>query len=154
MKADLTQIQVIDSHTAGEPTRVVIGGAPTLGGSMAERRAVLRDRHDWLRSAVVNEPRGSDVLVGALLCEAADPSCVAGVIYFNNVGYIGMCGHGTIGVAVTLAHLGRIGPGRHRLETPVGVVTFEYAGGNAVAIENVPSYRLARDVAVPVEGFG
>src|SRR5207249_3457890 len=98
-------------------------------------------QHDDFRSAVVNEPRGSAVLVGALLCEPAEPSCVAGVIFFNNVGTIGMCGHGTIGVAVTLAHLGRIAPGTHRLDTPVGVVSFDYAGGNTVTVENVPSYR-------------
>src|SRR5205085_7601048 len=153
--ANVLRIQVIDSHTGGEPTRLVVAGGPDLGrGSMAERRALLRERHDWLRSAVVNEPRGSDVIVGALLCQPADPSCAAGVIFFNNVGYIGMCGHGTIGVAVTLAHLGRLGPGRHRLETPVGVVAFEYAGGNTVTIENVPSYRHAADVTVAVEGIG
>jgi 4-hydroxyproline epimerase len=153
--ADLQRIQVIDSHTGGEPTRLVIAGGPDLGrGSMAERRALLRERYDGFRSAVVNEPRGSDVLVGAILCEAVDPSCVAGVIFFNNVGVIHMCGHGTIGVAVTLAHMGRIGPGRHRLETPVGVVAFEYAGGNTVTIENVPSYRLAKGVSVSVDGFG
>jgi 4-hydroxyproline epimerase len=149
------RIQVIDSHTGGEPTRVVVGGGPDLGAvPMSDRRALLRERHDWFRSAVVNEPRGSDVLVGALLCEATDPTCVAGVIFFNNVGYLGMCGHGTIGLAVTLAHCGRIGPGTHRLETPVGVVTFEYAGGNTVTIENVPSYRLAAGVTVTVEGIG
>jgi 4-hydroxyproline epimerase len=119
---------------------------------MGERRAILRERHDWLRSAVVNEPRGSDVLVGALLCGPTDPSCVAGVIFFNNIGYLNMCGHGTIGVAVTLAHLGRIRPGTHRLETPVGVVGFEYRGGNTITIENVPSYRHAAGVTVPVEG--
>jgi 4-hydroxyproline epimerase len=151
----MTRLQVIDSHTGGEPTRVVIAGCPDLGrGSMADRRARLRHEHDWLRSAVVNEPRGSDVLVGALLCEPADPSCVAGVIFFNNVGFLGMCGHGTIGVAVTLAHLGRIGPGRHRLDTPVGVVAFEYGGGNTVTIENVPSYRQAAGVSVEVAGVG
>src|SRR5918911_119194 len=149
------RIQVIDSHTGGEPTRVVIDGGPDLGtGPLAERRAVLRARHDWLRTAVVCEPRGSDVMVGALLCEPADPSCAAGVIFFNNVGYLGMCGHGTIGVAVTLAHLGRIGPGVHRLETPVGVVSFEYRGGHEVTIENVPSYRHAKDVSVSVPGLG
>jgi 4-hydroxyproline epimerase len=149
------RIHVIDSHTGGEPTRVVVGGGPDLGrGSMAERRALLRERFDWLRSAVVNEPRGSDVLVGALLCEPADSSCVAGVVFFNNVGYIGMCGHGTIGVAVTLGHLGRIRPGVHRLETPVGVVAFEYAGGAEVAVENVPSYRHAAGVTVAVDGVG
>jgi 4-hydroxyproline epimerase len=153
--ATVQRIRVIDSHTGGEPTRVVIDGGPDLGsGPLAERRALLRDRHDWLRSATVNEPRGSDVLVGALLCEPTDPACAAGVIFFNNVGYLNMCGHGTIGLAVTLAHLGRIGPGLHRLETPVGVVTFEYAGGAAVTIENVPSYRHAARVTVPVEGVG
>ena len=153
--SNVQRIQVIDSHTGGEPTRVVIDGGPDLGsGPLAERRALLRDQHDWLRSATVNEPRGSDVLVGALLCEPTDPGCAAGVIFFNNVGYLNMCGHGTIGLAVTLAHLGRIGPGLHRLETPVGVVTFEYAGGAAVTVENVPSYRHAAGVTVPVEGVG
>jgi 4-hydroxyproline epimerase len=83
-----------------------------------------------------------------------DPNCIAGVIFFNNVGYLGMCGHGTIGVAVTLAHLGRIGPGTHRLETPVGPVTFDYDGGNEVTFENVPSFRLAAGVTVEVEGIG
>src|SRR5262245_58327297 len=155
MSDHVQRIQVIDSHTGGEPTRVVIGGAPDLGrGSMAERRAVLRERFDWFRSAVINEPRGSDVIVGALLCEPVDPSCVAGVIFFNNVGTIGMCGHGTIGVAVTLTFLGLKGSGRHRLETPVGVVAFEIAGRNTVTVENVPSYRHAARVTVPVEGHG
>jgi len=151
----LRRIQVIDSHTGGEPTRVVIAGGPDLGlGSMAERRERFRERHDEFRSAVVNEPRGSDVLVGALLCEPVDPGCVAGVIFFNNVGYLNMCGHGTIGVAMTLAHLGRIGPGTHRLETPVGVVACEYGGGNALTVENVASYRHAASVTVDVEGVG
>jgi 4-hydroxyproline epimerase len=149
------RIQVIDSHTGGEPTRLVIAGGPDLGrGSIAERRDVFRRRFDDFRAAVINEPRGSDVLVGALLCPPSDPACVAGVIFFNNVGTIGMCGHGTIGVAVTLAHLGRIRPGLHRLETPVGIVAFEYGGGNTVTVENVPSHRLAKDVTVPVEGAG
>src|SRR5262249_19306610 len=121
--ATVQRIQVIDSHTGGEPTRVVIAGGPDLGaGILAERRARLRQRYDEFRSAVANEPRGWDVMVGALLCEPVDWTCVAGAIFFNNVGTLNMCGHGTIGVAVTLAHLGRIGPGTHRLETPVGVV--------------------------------
>jgi 4-hydroxyproline epimerase len=151
----LQRIQVIDSHTGGEPTRVVIAGGPDLGhGSMAERRERFRERHDEFRSAVVNEPRGSDVLVGAWLCEPVDPICIAGVIFFNNVGYLHMCGHGAIGVAVTLAHLGRIGPGRHRLETPAGIVALEFGGGNAVTVENVASYRHAANVTVLVEGVG
>jgi 4-hydroxyproline epimerase len=153
--AEFQRIEVIDSHTGGEPTRVVIRGGPDLGGgSLAERVAVFRRQHDTFRSAVVNEPRGSDVLVGALLCEPVDRSCAAGVIFFNNVGYLGMCGHGAIGVAVTLAHLGRITPGRHRLETPVGIVGFDYHGDHRVTIENVPSYRHAANVKVLVDGIG
>ena len=148
-------VLVIDSHTGGEPTRVVVAGGPDLGaGSMADRRAVFRDRFDAFRSAVVNEPRGSDVLVGALLTRPAEPDCCAGVIFFNNVGYLGMCGHGTIGVAVTLARLGRIGPGAHRLDTPVGVVGFEFDGGHRVTVENVPSYRLHHQVTIDVPGLG
>ncbi len=125
---------------------VVAGGPELVAGTMAERLAVFRDRHDAFRSAVVNEPRGSDVMVGALVLEPLDPSAAAGVIYFNNVGYLGMCGHGTIGVAVALAHLGRIDRGTHRLETPVGPVAVTLEGPNTVAIDNVESYRLARDV--------
>ena len=151
----MKRIHVIDSHTGGEPTRIVIDGGPALGGgSMAERLAVLRARHDTFRSAVVNEPRGSDVLVGALLCEPADPACTAGVIFFNNVGYLGMCGHGTIGLVATLAHLGRIKPGGHRIETPVGVVTATLNADGSVSVANVPSYRKAGSVSVQVVGIG
>src|SRR5262245_64944548 len=151
----MQSIHVIDSHTGGEPTRVVIAGGPDLGrGPLAGCRELLGRQHDSFRSAVINEPRGSDVMVGALLCEPTEPSCVSGVIFFNNVGYLGMCGHGTIGVAVTLAHLGRIKPGAHRVETPVGIVAFDYRGGNTVTIENVPSYRYAAGVVVNVEGVG
>jgi 4-hydroxyproline epimerase len=151
----LTRISVIDSHTGGEPTRVVIAGGPDLGrGEMAARRDLFRDRFDSFRSAVVNEPRGSDVMVGALVCEPTDPSCAAGLIFFNNVGYLGMCGHGTIGVAVALAFLGRISPGVHRFETPVGIVSVTLEDGRYVAIDNVASYRAARDVEVRVPGLG
>ena len=151
----MKRTHVIDSHTGGEPTRIVIDGGPALGsGSMAERLAVLRARHDTFRSAVVNEPRGSDVLVGALLCEPADPACTAGVIFFNNVGYLGMCGHGTIGLVATLAHLGRIRPGGHRIETPVGVVTATLHADGSVSVANVPSYRKAAAVTVQVAGTG
>ena len=120
----MKRIKVIDSHTGGEPTRLVIDGFPDLGkGSMAERRALLAERHDDWRAATVLEPRGSDVIVGALLCKPVDPACAAGVIFFNNTGYLGMCGHGTIGLVASLAHMGLIGPGVHRIETPVGEVT-------------------------------
>jgi 4-hydroxyproline epimerase len=121
---------------------------------MTERRTCFRERHDSFRSTVINEPRGSDVLVGAILVKPVDPTCVAGVIFFNNIGYLGMCGHGMIGVVVTLGHMGRIGPGTHRLETPVGVVRAEFDGGNQVVIENVPSYRHASRVTVEVSGIG
>jgi 4-hydroxyproline epimerase len=149
------RVDVIDSHTGGEPTRVVIGGSPDLGcGTMAERLERFRADHDGFRSAVVNEPRGSDVIVGAILCAPVDPDATAGVIFFNNVGYIGMCGHGTIGLVVTLAHLGRIAPGVHRIETPVGVVAATLHESGEVTVENVPSYRTARQARVQVEGYG
>lgn len=151
----MREIAIIDSHTAGEPTRVVIEGGPDLGsGSLAERLIVFRERFDWFRCAVVNEPRGSDVVVGALLCEPQDPNCSAGVIFFNNVSYLGMCGHGTIGLITTLAHLGRIQAGQHRIETPVGIVTAELLADGRVTIHNVPSYRYAKGVSVEVQGNG
>jgi len=147
----MQRVEVIDSHTGGEPTRVVLRGGPDLGrGTMAERLELFRTRHDQFRSALVNEPRGSDVWVGALLCEPHDPSCAAGVIFFNNVGYLGMCGHGTMGVVVTLAHLGRIREGEHRIETPVGVVTTTLHPDGSVSVANVPCYRRARTVTVQV----
>src|SRR5690242_4367678 len=148
-------VRVIDSHTAGEPTRVVVDGGPDLGtGHLAARRERFGREFDRFRSGVINEPRGSDVIVGALLCEPVDRTCAAGVIFFNNVGVIGMCGHGTIGLAVTLAHLDRIGPGTHRIETPVGVVTVEVHDRRRVTVANVPSYRHAHDVRVDVPGHG
>lgn len=148
-------LETVDSHTGGEPTRVVVAGFPDLGsGGQKERRTIFREQFDRYRSAIVNEPRGSDVLVGALLQAPVDPACVAGVIFFNNIGTISMCGHGMIGLVVTLGHLGRISAGRHSIETPVGVVTVEYDGANGVAIENVPSYRFAKSATVQVPGYG
>lgn len=150
-----TRLQLIDTHTGGEPTRVIVDGGPDLGqGSLSQRRAAFQQQWDRYRTAVIHEPRGSDVMVGALLCEPSDHSCCAGVIFFNNVGYLNMCGHGTIGVVVALAHLGRIGPGWNRLQTPVGVVAFEYLGDQRVRLENVPSYRLAHNVPVEIPGEG
>lgn len=151
----IERVLVIDSHTGGEPTRVVVSGGPDLGsGSLAERRERFKTLHDDFRSRIVHEPRGSDVLVGALLCEPAEPDCVAGVIFFNNVGVLGMCGHGAIGIAATLGYLGRIAAGRYRLDTSVGVVPFMFDGAHRTTIENVPSYRLAAGVRVHVDGFG
>ena len=147
-------VRVIDSHTGGEPTRVVVEGGPDLGGGdLALRRERFRREHDAFRAGVVNEPRGSEVIVGALLCEPVDRGCAAGVVFFNNVGVIGMCGHGTIGLAVTLAHLGRISPGKHRIETPVGAVSVELHDVHRVSVANVPSYRHAADVAVQVPDY-
>lgn len=151
----IRKISILDSHTGGEPTRLVISGGPDLGrGSMRERQECFAREHDSFRTAVVNEPRGSDVIVGALLCDPVDPSCVAGVIYFNNVGYLGMCVHGTIGVVTSLAYLGRIGPGNHRIETPVGEVSAVLGEDGTVTVNNVPSYRYRADVPVEVPGYG
>lgn len=153
--ASTPPITVIDSHTGGEPTRLVIDGFPDLGnGPMHERRAVLRERYDRYRAATMNEPRGNDVIVGALLCTPVNPSSAAGVIFFNNVGYLGMCGHGTIGLIATLAYMGRINPGAHRIETPVGDVIATLHDDGSVSVANVPSYRHAKGITVTVPGLG
>ncbi|HZJ16825.1 MAG TPA: proline racemase family protein [Chthoniobacteraceae bacterium] len=150
-----TRVQIIDSHTGGEPTRVVIAGGPDLGGgSITDRLHVLWEKHDDFRRAVVTEPRGSDVLVGALLVPPVDASCATGVIFFNNVGYLQMCGHGTIGLVVTLEHLGRIQPGVLRIETCVGPVASTLHEDGRVSVENVHSHRVAKDVTVDVPGVG
>jgi 4-hydroxyproline epimerase len=132
-----------------------MAGGPGLGeGSLMERLEALRGRYDHLRRAILCEPRGSDVVVGAWILPADDPACAAAVIYFNNAGYLGMCGHGSIGAAVTLAHLGQIAPGRHRLQTPVGTVTVDLESAHTATVENVPAYRHAADVRVHVPGHG
>jgi 4-hydroxyproline epimerase len=155
MSEEARRVRVIDSHTGGEPTRVVVRGAPDLGaGPLSERVELFRNQNDCFRSAVVNEPRGSDVIVGALLCEPVDPVCAAGVIFFNNVGYLGMCGHGTIGLVASLAHLKRIEPGEHRIETPVGTVGAILHESGEVTVDNVASYRSAADVEVEVPAYG
>ena len=158
MTADLhltRRIEVVDSHTAGEPTRCILSGGPDLGkGSLADRMARMRREHDWMRRAVLCEPRGSDVVVGAWLLESDTPDCVAAVVFFNNVGYLGMCGHGTIGVAATLAHLGRIGPGTHFLQTPVGKVKIDLHSPHDATIENVPAYRYAAGAKIHMPVIG
>jgi 4-hydroxyproline epimerase len=149
------RVRVIDSHTGGEPTRVVISGGPDLGaGPLANRLERFRNEHDDFRRAMVNEPRGSDAVVGALLCPPVDKSCVTGVIFFNSVAYLGMCGHGTIGIVATLAYLKRIGQGVHRIETPVGVVVAHLDEEGKVEVANVPSYRLHANLTVDVPGLG
>ena len=151
----MQRIQIIDSHTGGEPTRLVIGGFPDLGtGTMAERRALLAAQHDAWRATTVLEPRGNDVIVGALLCEPVDPANAAGVVFFNNTGYLGMCGHGTIGLVASLAYLGRIQPGVHGIETPVGTVSTTLHEDGSVSVRNVPAFRLHHRLAVDVPGYG
>jgi len=148
-------MRIIDSHTEGEPTRVIVDGGPDLGsGTMQERIARFADEFDHIRRMVILEPRGSDALVGALLCQPTRDDCAAGVLFFNNTGYLGMCGHGSIGTAVTLAHLGKISPGFSKFETPVGVVSINLLDENTVTVENVASYRYRKSVAVTVPELG
>jgi len=151
----MQQVRVIDSHTEGEPTRVIIEGAPDLGpGPAAQRLQILRDQMDRMRSAVINEPRGYDAMVGAVLLEPASNAAAAQVVFFNNVGYLGMCVHGTIGVVETLRHLGRIGLGTHVIETPVGDVVADLLSDGSIAVRNVESFRHAKAVVVETESHG
>jgi 4-hydroxyproline epimerase len=151
----LITIEVIDSHTGGEPTRLVVSGGPKLGaGPLAERVTRFREHFDHYRCAIVNEPRGSDIVVGALLCQAHRADCQAGVIFFNNVGYIGMCGHGTIGLVASLAHRGEIGRGEIRIDTPVGAVDARLHADGEVEVDNVASFRSAARIVVNVPNVG
>jgi len=151
-------LKVIDSHTGGEPTRVVVGFPEGIegfdSGSLMERRELLREKYDWIRSACINEPRGHDAMVGAILCEPVNPDCAAGVIFFNNVGYLSVCIHGTIGLTVTLAHMGKISTGKYRIETPVGEIGSELHEDGSVTVENVASYRYKANVSVDVPSYG
>ncbi len=149
----MKRVSIIDSHTGGEPTRVVIAGGPQFTGqTMAQKREEFAKLHDRFRAATIDEPRGSDVLVGALLCEPHSSDCAAGVIFYNNVGVLGMCGHGLIGVVTTLHHLGRIAPGVHRFDTPVGVVSATLHTDLKVSFTNIPAYRQAEDVELQIDG--
>ncbi len=151
----MLRIRYVDSHTGGEPTRVVLDGFPDLSAlPLAERVATLRAKYDGYRAAAASEPRASDVVVGALLMPPVEPGSVASVIYFNNVGYIGMCGHGTIGVMATLRYLDRIGAGVHGLDTPVGTVRCTLGKDGRVSVENVVSYRHRKAVRVDAGKFG
>ena len=151
----MSRLRIIDSHTAGEPTRVVVSGGPDIPekGAFAAR-SFLRDSADWMRRCLIDEPRGFDAVVGAFLCEAIDPACVSGVVFFNNGGYLPSCIHGTIGVIRTLEHMGRIGVGSHSLETPIGVITADLSEDGSVTVENVPSYRARKGVNIDVPGYG
>lgn len=151
----MKHVRVIDSHTEGEPTRLILEGFPSLPGStMAEKSDALRESHDEWRRASMLEPRGHDVLVGALYCEPISPGATCGVIFFNNTGYLGMCVHGTIGLVASLHHLGRISPGSHKIDTPVGSVDAMLHDDGVVTVRNVLSYRYRKQVAVIVPGHG
>ena len=151
----MQRIKVIDSHTGGEPTRIIIEGGPDLGtGPLPDRVALFREKFDHIRSAVVNEPRGSDVLVGGLLCEPVDQANSAGIIFFTTVSYLGMCGHGTIGLVTTLKYIGKINVGQHTIETPVGLIVADLAEDGLVSVQNVPSYRHLHHVTVDVPTVG
>ena len=151
----MQKIRVIDSHTGGEPTRLVLSGGPDLGtGTLTERAQVFREQFDQYRSAIVNEPRGSDVMVGALLVPPQREDCQLGVIFFNNVGVLGMCGHGTIGLVASLAHAGQLRPGALRIDTPVGAVDARLLPDGEVEVANVPSYRSVRAARIDVPGIG
>ena len=146
-----TRLRVIDSHTAGEPTRVLVDPLDLAGDTMTARARDFAARYDALRRDVTHEPRGSKIIVGAALTSPTQPNCVTGVVYFNNVGCLGMCGHGTIGLLATLHWLGRIDPGTHRIDTPAGVVTATLHDCRRVTIENVPSGLLRDDVSVAID---
>ncbi len=151
----MPEIRVIDSHTGGEPTRLVLAGGPDLGeGPLAQRVQRFREQHDAYRSAIVNEPRGSDTLVGALLVPPHRADCRLGVIFFNNVGYLGMCGHGTIGLIASLKHAGQLAPGAFKIDTPVGVIEASLSPDGQISVANVVSYRAAHRLAVDVPGVG
>jgi 4-hydroxyproline epimerase len=152
---EMESLRVIDSHTAGEPTRVVLeGGIPLVGATMVERREDFRTRFDHFRTALINEPRGAPVLVGAVLTPPITTAASAGIVFFNNAGYIGMCGHGTIGVVETLKHVGRLQSGSVTFDTPVGTVSAELHANGEVSLRNVLSYRHLAGVRLSVEGVG
>ncbi|MBK3442874.1 4-hydroxyproline epimerase [Pseudomonas lactis] len=151
----MKRLHVIDSHTGGEPTRLVMSGFPALvGDTIADQLEHLRTHHDQWRRACLLEPRGNDVLVGALYCAPVTPGATCGVIFFNNAGYLGMCGHGTIGLVASLHHLGLIQPGVHSLDTPVGPVAATLHEDGSVTLRNVPAYRYRNQVPVEVPGHG
>jgi 4-hydroxyproline epimerase len=152
----------IDGHTAGNPVRLVAGGAPLLrGGSMSERRQDFLARFDWIRTGLCFEPRGHDMMSGGFLYPPTTADADIGILFIETSGCLPMCGHGTIGIVTFGLEHGLIQPatpGQLRVEVPAGVIdiAYETAGDKvtAVRITNVPSYVAATGIAVDVEGIG
>ena len=152
----------IDGHTAGNPVRLVAGGAPLLrGDTMSARRQDFLARFDWIRTGLMFEPRGHDMMSGGFLYPPTQPDCDAGVLFIETSGCLPMCGHGTIGIVTFALENGLITPrepGRLRLEVPAGVIdiAYETAGDRvtAVKIRNVPSYLAEEGIEIDVPGFG
>ena len=155
MASSVFNFKIIDSHTGGEPTRMVYNGFPDLvGDTIQDKLQSFKQNFDHLRQSIILEPRGNDVLVGALLLPASNPKATAGIIFFNNTGYLGMCGHGTIGVIISLAYQQKISAGVHWLETPVGLVKATLHDDNSCSVQNVPSYRHKKQVEIHVPQLG
>ena len=152
----------IDGHTAGNPVRLVAGGAPRLNGTtMSERRQDFLARFDWIRTGLMFEPRGHDMMSGGFLYPPADPQSDAAILFIETSGCLPMCGHGTIGMVTFALEHGLVvlrTPGKLRLEVPAGVVDIEYVQDGpkvtSVKIRNVASYLAAKDVEIDVPGFG
>lgn len=150
----MREITVIDSHTEGEPTRFIVTGYPELKGTVHQKLELMQRDHDDVRRALCLEPRGNEVAIGAALFEPSEPDCIGDLVFFNNKGYLGMCGHGTIGVLTTLAHMGRLSPGTVRLNTVAGPVNATLHDRSSVTVQNVPSYRWRKDVSVDIPDVG
>src|ERR1700712_5171035 len=146
----------VDAHTGGNPVRVVVGGGPQLPTvPMAEKRQIFMRDHDWVRPALMFEPRGHDVMSGSILYPSSREDCDIGVLYIEVSGCLPMCGHGTIGTVTVALEEGLVTPrtpGRLALETPAGIVRVEYKQEGRyveeVRLFNVPAYLHARDVAI------
>lgn len=152
----------IDGHTAGNPVRLVVGGTPLLSGvSMSERRQVFLDRFDWIRTGLMFEPRGHDVMSGGFLYPPTREDTEAGILFIETSGCLPMCGHGTIGIVTFALENGLIAPkrpGRLKLEVPAGVIDIDYTTDgdrvSSVKIRNVPSYLAAEGVVIDLPGLG
>jgi 4-hydroxyproline epimerase len=148
-------MKIVDSHTEGEPTRTIFDAGLDLGsGSLAEKAEVFEKNYRDFCGSVLKEPRGNDAYVGALVVDSEESDCAAGVIFFNTVQNLGMCGHGTIGLSATMAHMGLIKPGHHKFETPVGKVAINLKTPNRVSVTNIESYRLLKNVLIEIPSYG